>query len=533
MDNLMNREQLINKTIEYADKVFFYCIKRCKTRMDAEDLSQTILLEVLNNINKGVEIKNFDYYIWGVCRNQYSSYIKGIVNKRNNEELVEGVNEAAEGITPLDEMLENEQILQINKSIKLLSNEYLQILYAYYIEDKTLKYISDALNLPLGTIKWKLSEIRRKLKEYLKMEKLNGKKAYVPERITFCASGNNFKTEPHDGVRTLMQQNILIHSYNNPCALEDYALELGVAMPYMEDFVSRLVDIYLLKKEGNKYITDFLIIDEETQMKIIEKQLTHKESIALKILKILKKYDINKLKFIGGPKQFSQKLWSLTLHILNIALNTGFKIESFTKRKDGSEWNFIGEEKLTNEPKDLFFVGNTGCGDHNGFLNVWNIGQDLFWDKLIQFGEINRYKNDLDYIIKNREKGYKALSSDQHIKYCLEWALSKELIKLDKDKIDFNFIILELDEYNNFEKELKTMDEFKDVVEEIKISAEETYNILKTNTPGYLNAELKFATIHYLSQYRSFVISYLMEQSELYLPTNDKSFPYNVDLIIK
>ena len=66
------------------------------------------------------------------------------------------------------------------------------------------------------------------------------------------------------------------------------------------------------------------------------------------------------------------------------------------------------------------------------------------------------------------------------------------------------------------------------MMEKIKISAEETYNILKRNTPKYLNEELKFATVHYLSQYRSFVISYLMEQNELYIPTNDKSFPYNV-----
>lgn len=39
----MNKEELKEKVVDYADKVFFYCIKRCNSRADAEDLSQTIL----------------------------------------------------------------------------------------------------------------------------------------------------------------------------------------------------------------------------------------------------------------------------------------------------------------------------------------------------------------------------------------------------------------------------------------------------------------------------------------------------------
>ena len=31
--------------------------------MDAEDFSQTILLEIIRNIDKGAHIDNFDYYI--------------------------------------------------------------------------------------------------------------------------------------------------------------------------------------------------------------------------------------------------------------------------------------------------------------------------------------------------------------------------------------------------------------------------------------------------------------------------------------
>ena len=72
----MNKEELKEKVVDYADKVFFYCLKRCNNRMDAEDLSQTILLEIIQNIDKGAQIDNMDYYVWGVCKNQYNMYLR-------------------------------------------------------------------------------------------------------------------------------------------------------------------------------------------------------------------------------------------------------------------------------------------------------------------------------------------------------------------------------------------------------------------------------------------------------------------------
>ena len=43
MNDNMNKNELKEKVVDYASKVFFYCVKRCNNRIDAEDLSQTIL----------------------------------------------------------------------------------------------------------------------------------------------------------------------------------------------------------------------------------------------------------------------------------------------------------------------------------------------------------------------------------------------------------------------------------------------------------------------------------------------------------
>ena len=68
MHDNINKSELKEKVVDYASKVFFYCVKRCNSRMDAEDLSQTILLEIIQNIDKGARIDNMDYYVWGVCQ---------------------------------------------------------------------------------------------------------------------------------------------------------------------------------------------------------------------------------------------------------------------------------------------------------------------------------------------------------------------------------------------------------------------------------------------------------------------------------
>lgn len=245
----MNKNELKEKVVDYASKVFFYCIKRVNNRIAAEDLSQTILLEIIQNIDKGAHINNLDYYIWGVCKNQYNMYLRKTIKNRNILEYKEEIDKLDDSLSVSDEIIQNEKIKKMNQAIKLLSKDYAEILYAYYVEDKTLKFIAEELKLPLGTVGRRLSDIRQKLKEYLDMEKLNGKKAYVPK--DFSASFGMMKMgtyNPHNYVNTLINKNLLYHSYNNPCSIEDYSLELGISRPYVEDIVEQLVKVTLLKK---------------------------------------------------------------------------------------------------------------------------------------------------------------------------------------------------------------------------------------------------------------------------------------------
>lgn len=189
-------ENKFHKELEaYVDRVFFYCVKRCNTREDAEDLSQTILLEITIAINKGIIFNNFDYYIWAIVKNQYAKYQKRkILQREKMIPVEEGFLNAFDSNekSVLNKIIDNEQFETLVAQMKLLSQDYSNILYGYYIEDKTLKVISEETNLPLGTVKNKLFTLRKKLKEVLKMERLPGKKAFLPKRFStsMCGNGN-------------------------------------------------------------------------------------------------------------------------------------------------------------------------------------------------------------------------------------------------------------------------------------------------------------------------------------------------------
>ena len=270
----MNKNELKEKVVDYASKVFFFCVKRCNSRMDAEDLSQTILLEVLEAIDKGAQIDNMDFYIWGVCKNQYNMYLRKTIKNRNNleynEEEIDMYSDNSK--TPLEELLEDEKIRKMNSAIKLLSKDYAEILYAYYIEDKTLKFIAEEMNLPLGTVGRRLSDIRKKLKEYIDMERLNGKKAYVPKNFQVVQSfAGNLNFNPSNVVDPLLIKNLLYHSYGIECSIEDYSIELGIARPYIEDYVKELVKKdFLIKLENGKYLSNIAFINKKERREILD-----------------------------------------------------------------------------------------------------------------------------------------------------------------------------------------------------------------------------------------------------------------------
>ena len=435
----MNKDKLKEKVVYYASKVFFYCVKRCNSRMDAEDLSQTILLEIIQNIDKGAHIDNLDYYIWGVCKNQYNMYLRKTIKDRNNIEYKEDIDSADDSKTALDEMLEDEKIRRMNQAIKLLSKDYAEILYAYYVDDKTLKFIAEELNMPLGTVCRRLSDIRQKLKEYLDMEKLNGKKAYIPKDFQVSMMGNEGKFNPCREVPTMIHKNLLFHSYNNPCTIEDYSLELGIARPYIEEIVNRLVEVTLLKKEGNKYITNFAFIDKNTMNEI----KTIKKKYSKNISKGLIDFTTNYIDEYKGNLHMSNPdkgklMWSLLLYTMFFLECRCYHQYHYTKRPGDGRWDF---SMVEGDDIDRISVHGFDCVSCYGYTFSSSNCNDIIYEEKALNGDENfdSIYNAYNELNSNEED----VMNNKNLKRFIDEALEKGFIDIVDNKVQFNVPIIE------------------------------------------------------------------------------------------
>ena len=263
---------LINEFTEnYMGKLFYFCLKKTGNNAEAEDLTQDIALQIITALNKGTIPTSFSAWVWQIARNRYSVWAK---QKHNRNESVTGSDIGDyeledKGANVLDEVIHTEQLALLRRELAFIKSDYRNIVVAYYIENKTVREIASLLSLPENTVKSRLFRAREILKEGMEMAREFGKRSYNPENITFAASGPQPSGLPWKVVHRKIPNNILLQASNNPSTIEELSIELGIALPYMEEEVNILHHATLLEKQGDKYITNFFILDKDCRIEVL------------------------------------------------------------------------------------------------------------------------------------------------------------------------------------------------------------------------------------------------------------------------
>lgn len=541
MNNITNdKNQLVEQLLSQMDKVFFYCIKRVKNKVDAEDLTQDILLDVIININKGIRIENFDYYLWQICKNHYSKYIARKVKDRAHLSFVEENEEPGTELSSLDKLINSEKIAMINASIKLLSKDYSEILYAYYVEDRTLSFIANEMNLPLGTVKRRLFDIRNKLKEYLKMERLNGKKAFVPKEYETHRSGGA-SINPEDYTNGLIQQNLLLHSYGNPCTLEDYAMEMGISLPYIKNIVKTLEDVTLLiKDEQGRYLTNFIMVDKTTDYKVLKLIKQRADEYTKLLIEYCKKHFSEWKKLVNNPLLDDNKLmWSYLFNVNRKVETLDCTKEETLKnmRKhshvvEGGSWDFNMSEVYESDFNNFYIneCGNRGIGIQGlmypGQSEIQGINSEAL--KCIRWENSANWDADFElfgYLLKN--KNIKYSDCIYTLKSAVDKMVEENYLKIENDIIKFNFVLLDFEKANINKEDEYSSDlipaklKRKEIMKEI----EEIFNGV---IPEYLYKDLSYiANAYFMANMRQYVVM-AFEKEGLIKPIDEKRFVYNM-----
>ena len=362
------RDRLINEFAEnYMEKLFYFCLKKTSSHIEAEDLTQDIALQIITALSKGTIPTSLSAWIWQIARNRYSVWAK---EKHNRNESVTAsdisdyeIEDESENI--LDEMIHTEQMALLRRELAFIKSDYRNIIVAYYIENKNVREIAESLSLPTNTVKSRLLRARQILKEGMDMAREFGKRSYNPEEIIYsniCTAPGELG-QPWTLMDPKLNQNIFLACYDNPMTAEELAIEVGVALPYMEDAVKHLTAQTLLIKNGEKYETNFPIISREAQQKIhFYYEGIFPQLIALiteNIDRLMAQYEEAGLCYYGEYQSYEEAKWMLLMEfykgLYSLCNDSPKEKLGNTPRPNRGIWDVVGYEKCDFCPDTVGF----------------------------------------------------------------------------------------------------------------------------------------------------------------------------------
>lgn len=271
-DNRRKQDLMHEYAEQYMEKIFYFALKKTGDSHEAEELTSDISLNILYALHSGTAPRSFPAWIWQIARNRYCFWTeqkhRSLENQFSSEDLNTDIYSNDKNIE--DIVIHEEELSLLRRELAFIASDYRNIVAMYYLENQKVSDIAERLQLSEGTVVSKLHRARNILREGMQMTRTFGKRSYDPEKFHFSGICNRKgdSGEPWCYMKSKLHQNIYLEGYGEPKTAETYALELGVALPYMEDELERLTRASLLTKRDNRYETAFPIISKEALAQI-------------------------------------------------------------------------------------------------------------------------------------------------------------------------------------------------------------------------------------------------------------------------
>ncbi len=330
----------------YIERVYGYAVNHTYTRDEADELSQEILLTAIRELPKLRDDSKFEPWLWGVAHNTARSYVrsKGKARASYCYDVLENIPYEEEDPSEMESAYDF-----LRTKIAMLSEIYRNIIILHYYDGLSTKEIAEKLNIPEGTVTWRLSAGRKKLKKEL--EDMN-ETALRPIRMTIDIYGNGDydgkkKPFPTVYIDDALSQNILYYAYEKPCTAEELAKLCGVPAYYIEDKIRHLLKYEALTEiSRGKYQTDFIIWSDKYAIyceENAEKALLPIMDDLLAALKNITQQAM-KLDFYKAEKSAADLLYLFGALAFSYASAKYCKLPypQFKTRYDGNAWRYIG-----------------------------------------------------------------------------------------------------------------------------------------------------------------------------------------------
>lgn len=310
----MEQSQAAKLIEENLKNIFAYCLSRLCDKEEAEDLTGDIVCEVLSSAHRLKNDSAFHAFMWRIADNTFKNHIRKKQSTMVFDEGYMGVYWDSDDNADIKE----ENISLLRRELSLLSKQYREVTVRYYIYGKKCSEISQELNISPEMVKYYLFKTRKILKEGFGMTRQLGEKSYNPGMFQMDYWGGGDNSCFWKLFERKLPGNILLSCYFAPVTIQELSVELGVAVPYLEEEIEILIKHEMLTKTGNKYQTQIIIFKEEWDKEILSKIRPIYEKVAADIISSLE-LALPKLKtidFKGNDYNNNRLRWTF----INIAM---------------------------------------------------------------------------------------------------------------------------------------------------------------------------------------------------------------------
>lgn len=302
-------------TKQLIETTYIFCYNRLYNKQDAEDLAQEILCEALKAIRSGKNITHFYSWYWKMAHNRYATFLSLRTHQAVSLDTYEGV--VATSLALEEGLISQEEYAELNYALSRLGAIHREILILFYLKEYSISAIAEKLSIPIGTVKGRLFDARKNLKERLETMNNTGTFAYAPSTLRWFGGYNACKHD--DYMNNLIAQQILILCRMEAKSMTQVGDEMGVAPVYLEHFFHELLNRRLLKEATKgKYLSDICVFPQQpyTYADAIAKKVFLEHNIGKEIVDILYslKDQILSYNFYGNHFSYEYLMWILIVY---------------------------------------------------------------------------------------------------------------------------------------------------------------------------------------------------------------------------
>ena len=487
--------------IKFIDPVYRFCVHRLNSPHDAEDLASEIMLHVIDGFGK-YEIQSLESWVWRIARNRYARFID---KRKHSPSLMsdEVLMTFGEYDDSLDNAELNEEYLSVYKALHSLSADYRNIAVDYYIGEMTVREIAQRYAINETTVKWRLNVSREKMTNRIgeyEMEK-------IYKRLNWNTNACNGYMDSDKYLNSQISRAICEAAYEKPLTIEEISMRTGIPALYIEDEMSSLLYGDAIVKEGNKYLTNFIVLRLKDREKLKEYIKPLVNDCADYYEKIFDgKENIDKLGYIVIPETIRSFIWDIKNNELNLANG------AYPKRQDGGYGWFIISETVDEE--NICDPYDAGCNQYS---------KDN--ESLVYYTICDSPYNDALNSIRNNGFKIDGLNETQLV----ELIKSKLVVKCG-DEYKFNFPCFTTETYKEFIDQFKLdSDNIHDLIKQLILKVREAFVMF---TPKHLESQINQWVSCFLSSITSYIVEELTNRDVL-AQVDDGLLMYNIYYIDK